>query len=103
MLIILITLNPVQIPSLAANKRTVRSALTLCKSHLSCSVGTGGIVEVIPSFTSTAHLDSSTSLLPDEEAYWCTAQTTILILTLYLYYIICAAFLFLYKARLMCG
>lgn len=65
----------------------------LCRSHLSPLVGTGGMAEVIPSFTSTAHLDSSTSLLPDEEAYWSTAQTNILILNLYLYYIICAAFL----------
>lgn len=48
------TLNSVQILSLTVNKRTVRLALTLCKPHLLCSVGTGGVVEVIPPFTSTA-------------------------------------------------
>lgn len=43
-----------EILSLTANKRTVRSALTFCKSYLSCLVGTGGMVEVVPSFPSTA-------------------------------------------------
>lgn len=78
-------LNSLGIPSLPANKRALRSAVMFPSSYTSQSVSTGGMADVICSFISMARgkfICIPLCLLPNEDVYWPTTQTGILILPL---------------------